>query len=182
MATKRGTERRSGLPTDLPAGGIFKGLATLVERLGELAEAGEELSKRAEGEIGGKEIKGVYGFSVKMGLGKGGTFQVEPFGNVGRAGKAWAPEGEPEKEVPIQEVREPIVDLFEEEKHTTIVLEMPGIGKDDLSVDVKDDIVTIEAKRGEKRYRKEVLLTKPVNKKKMTIASNNGVFEIRFRK
>ena len=177
------TERTEGLPKDVMAGGIFKGLASLVERLGELAEAGEQISKSTEFKTsgaGGKEIKGVYGFSVKMGIGKeGSSFKVEPFGNVGR------PEESPaggSKEAAVHEVREPIVDVFEEDAYTLIVIEMPGVAKDDLSVEVVDDIVTIGAERAGKRYHKEILLSAPVQKKKMTITSNNGVFEIKFKK
>lgn len=183
MVTRKRTERESATPPEVHAGGIFKGLATLVERLGDLAAAGEEIAKKTEGELGGKEIKGVYGFSVKVGIGKeAGTFHVEPFGNMGRGDWGHGRGAPAEREVAVHEVREPIVDLFEEEKHTTIVLEMPGVGKDEVTVEVKDDIVTIAAERGEKKYRKEVLLTKPVSKKKMTIKSNNGVFEIEFKR
>ena len=177
------TERTEGLPKDVMAGGIFKGLASLVERLGELAEAGEQISKNTEfkaGEAGGKEIKGVYGFSVKMGIGKeGSSFKVEPFGNVGRPEETSVNRG---KEAAVHEVREPIVDVFEEETHTLIVIEMPGVSKDDLSVEVEGDIVTIGAEKAGKKYHKEILLGAPVQKKKMTITSNNGVFEIKFRK
>lgn len=177
--------RKKSVPVDDPnpdvtTGGIFKGLATLVERLGALAEAGEQISRNAEFKAGGKEIKGVYGFSVKMGLGKeGSSFKVEPFGNVGRPEESGTARG---REAAVHEVREPIVDVFEEDACTLIVVEMPGVAKEDLTVEVEDDIVTIAAERGGKKYHKEILLSAPVNKKKKTVTSNNGVFEIKFRK
>ena len=51
--------------------GILRGLGDLVEKLGELAEKGEEMKQSGVFDIntGGKDAKAVYGFSVKMGLG-----------------------------------------------------------------------------------------------------------------
>ena len=51
-----------------------------------------------------------------------------------------------------------MVDVFEEEDHLLVLAELPGIGKDDIKVDLKDDVLTITAERGDKKYRKEVLL------------------------
>ena len=44
--TKR--QARGAAPTEGGVGGILKGLANLVEKLGDLAETGQELSKTAE--------------------------------------------------------------------------------------------------------------------------------------
>ena len=70
-------------------GGFFGGLGTLIDKLGELAEKGEEF-KTAHGtsEFGdGSKVKGVYGFTIRTGLGdregsSGQSVKVEPFGNV----------------------------------------------------------------------------------------------------
>jgi hypothetical protein len=49
-------------------GGILSGLAGLVEKLNELAETGGELRRAGEIHGAGKELKGIYGFTVKVGL------------------------------------------------------------------------------------------------------------------
>ncbi|MBI5419303.1 MAG: Hsp20/alpha crystallin family protein [Deltaproteobacteria bacterium] len=151
-------------------GGIMKGLADLVEKLGELAEKGEELSKA--GEIQGKKgVKGVYGFTVKVGLGDQGI-KVEPFGNVRtdkRTGQA-----------EVQEIREPMADVFEEKGFVLVVAEMPGIGAQDVRIDLRDDVLAIAAERGDKKYRKEILLPGNFSPDKMTVACNNGVVEIKL--
>ena len=80
------------------------GLGTLIEKLGDLAERGEELHRL--GELSGKPVHGVVGFTIKTALGDGNGVKVEPFGNVGkdqRTGK-----------VAVHEVTEPMVDVFEE--------------------------------------------------------------------
>ncbi len=157
---------------DVGLGGILKGLGGLVEKLGELAETGRELSKT--GEIRGlgsdREIKGVYGFTVKVGLG-GNEVKVEPFGNIKR--------DEASGRSVVQEVTEPAVDVFEEADHTLVVAEMPGIGAEDVRLEVKDDVLTIAAERAKKKYRKEVLLPGSFPREKMKVSCTNGVVEIR---
>ena len=56
---------------------------------------------------------------------------------------------------------------------------MPGIGVEDVRLDVEDDVMTICAERGEKKYRKEVLLPKAYPREKMAVSCNNGILEVR---
>ncbi len=151
-------------------GGMLKGLGDLVEKLQELGETGKEWSKT--GEIQGKDLKGIYGFTVKVGLGDDkDKLKVEPFGNIRTDTKSGR--------TTVQEVREPVVDVFEEKDHVLVVAEMPGVGKDDVEITVEDDVLTLAAKRGDKKYRKEVLLPASVKREKMQVKCNNGVVEIK---
>jgi len=65
--------------------GILDGVSDLIGKLGDLAEKGEQFSKTVQfqGKGPAKDLKGVYGFSVKTGLG-GEDLKVEPFGNIRR--------------------------------------------------------------------------------------------------
>jgi HSP20 family protein len=158
-----------GIETGL--GGILKGLGSLVEKLGELAETGRELSKTGEIHgLGSKDVKGVYGFTVKVGLGGEGA-KVEPFGNIRR--------DEQSGQSVVQEVMEPAVDVFEEADHTLVVAETPGVGVEDVHLDVRDDLLTITAEKGKKKYRKEVLLPDSFPREKMQVSCTNGVLEVR---
>src|SRR5579872_3838541 len=40
----------------------------------------------------------------------------------------------------------PATDIFETDKALTVVLEMPGVGKDSVTVDVENDVVKIEGR------------------------------------
>ena len=151
-------------------GGFFGGLADLVEKLNDLAETGKQMSGTGEIPDLGKQLKGVYGFNVKVGLG-GDKLKVEPFGNIKKDVKSG--------QTVVQEVREPLVDVFEEEDHTLVVAEMPGISSGDLKLDLKDDVLTISAKRGDKKYHKEILLPRAVTREKMIVSCNNGILEIK---
>ena len=153
-------------------GGILNGLGELVDKLGELADSGRELRK--SGEIHGlgssKEVKGVYGFTVRVGLGDQGI-KIEPFGNIRRDQRSG-------RSV-VEEVREPVSDVFEEPDHVLIVAEMPGIANDNVRLDVKDDVLTVTAEHGDTKYRKEVLLPGIFLREKMQVSCANGVLEIR---
>jgi HSP20 family protein len=165
MTKKKGSGGEGGF------GGVFKGLADLIEKLGDLAEKGEHLKK--SGEFQQRDVKGVYGFSVKVGVGDKGDqeVKVEPFGNVRR--------DERSGETVVQEIREPVVDVFEEKDHTLVVAEMPGISTKDVQLTVKDDLLTIYAEKKDKKYRKEVLLPRSYPQEKMKVSCNNGILEIK---
>ena len=141
-----------------------------MEKLNELAESSGELRRSGEIHGPGKDLKGIYGFTVKVGLG-GQAPRVEPFGNI-RTDKTTG-------RAVVEEIREPVVDLFEEKDHLLVVAEMPGISAADVQLEVKDDVLTIQAAKGDKKYRKEVLLPGSYPKDKMRLACNNGVLEIK---
>lgn len=158
---------------DLGLGGIFKGLGSLLEVAAELAEkAPTEIRK--EGRIGSIPRKGfnaVYGFSVKVG-GEGGPV-VEHFGNV---------RDEEGKGPVVDEVREPMVDTFDEGDFFLVVAEMPGVNEADVKHEVKGDIFTLSAETGDRKYYKEVLLSAPVDEGKTSASYKNGIFEIKLWK
>jgi HSP20 family protein len=167
---KKRDEKKSESGFESGLGGILKGLGDLVEKLGDLSESGGELSRTGEIHGAGKELKGIYGFTIKSGIGGDGP-RIEPFGNIRK-------DRESGRSV-VQEVREPVVDVFEEVDHVSIVAEMPGISVEDVQIAVEEDLLTITAKHGEKQYRKEVLLPASYSREKMQITCNQGVVEIK---
>jgi HSP20 family protein len=171
MKTRKSTN--NGRPpgeSSASLGGIFGGLSELVGKLNQLAETGEELRRTGELRGLGKELKGIYGFTIKVGLGDKAP-HVESFGNISKDKQTG--------EAVVHEIREPVVDMFEEADHLLIVAEMPGISAADVHLELQDDLLTIAAARGEKKYRKEVLLPGAYPKDKMRLSCNNGVLEIK---
>jgi HSP20 family protein len=167
---KKRKEKTSEGGFEMGLGGILKGLGDMVEKLGELSEKGEQLSRTGELQGLGKDVKGIYGFTVKVGLGNDGP-RVEPFGNIRQDRESG--------HTVVQEVREPVVDVFEEEDHVLVVAEMPGVSVEDVQITVEDDLLTISAQRGDKKYRKEVLLPASSAREKTQVTCNNGVVEIK---
>ena len=137
-------------------GGLLGGLGGFIEKLGELAAAGEQLSQSGEFRDARGEIRGVYGINVKTALGEGGQteLKVEPFGNVRRA-PVDRPMGE--------DVREPLVDIHQEEDHVLILVELPGVAKENIHLTVGDGRLELAAERGKTVYRKEVDLPHTVS-------------------
>jgi HSP20 family protein len=156
-------------------GGVLGKLGGMMEKLADLAEAGQSLSQ--SGEIGGLDpkgkLRGVYGFSVRTGIGQQGgqEIRVEPFGNVrsDRSGEAV-----------FDDVREPLVDVHEEEDHVLVLAEIPGVSKKDVQLDLSGDRLTVRAQRGEKRYCKEVALPERFEQESMHWECSNGILKIRF--
>jgi HSP20 family protein len=158
-------------------GRILSGLTDIAEKLNEISEKGETVTKKGEFTFPSKEggVKGVYGFSLKTGLGgKDDAIKVEPFGNIRKDKKTG--------EAVVQEIHEPLIDVFEDGDATTLIAEMPGVGPDDIKIDVRDDVLTISANKGAKKYRKEVLLSHSPARDKIKVTSNNGIVTIRCAK
>jgi HSP20 family protein len=154
-------------------GGLLGGLGGLIEKLHELAEAGDELSRSGEWQDAGGKIRGVYGINVKAGLGDRGQteLKVEPFGNVRRD----APAG-PASE----DVREPLVDVFEEGDHVLVLMELPGVAKEDVCLKVADGRLELSAQRGRVTYRTNVELPENCPAERMSWDCHNGIFQARF--
>jgi len=156
----------------LGLGGLFKGIENLIDLAAKLKESGGQISREGEVDLSHlKEgMKGVFGFSVKTAV--GGAPIVEPFGNIKQT-----PTGPS-----VEDVREPLTDIFDEEHEIRVLAEMPGINRDDIHLDLKDDILDIRAESGKRKYHKEVLLPAPVKPATMTSRYNNGILEIKVSK
>lgn len=180
--SRPGSDQADRGSREKPAGGnsfsrILSGLTDLAEKLNDISEEGETLSKKGEFTFPSKggSLKGVYGFTLKTGLGgKDDQIRVEPFGNIRKDKKTG--------EAVVQEIHEPILDVFEDEYGTTLIAEMPGVGQEDIRLEVRDDVLTVLAKKGGKKYRKEILLHHSLSEEKIKVTCNNGIVTIRCEK
>lgn len=153
-------------------GGLFKGLGNLIDMAQELQEKAGKVQKEGKFTIpvGGKELKGMYGFSVRtMADGKP---EFRTFGNKIK---------ETPKGPVVSEEREPLVDIFDEKDYVRIVAELPGVSEEEIKVELQGDIFNINT-AGEKKYSKEILIKSPVKPESMTKVFKNGILEIRFDK
>ena len=78
-----------------------------------------------------------------------------------------------------EETREPLTDIFEEEKATKIYLELPGEEKEDIQLKAKEDSIEVKAKNF---YKKVNLPNSNVSTGKMTTDYKNGVLTITLPK
>ncbi len=156
--------------------GMLRGLGDLVEKLGELAEKGEQMKRSGVFDINtedGKKAKAVYGFSMKMGLNGDQEPHIEPFGNVHRDEKTG--------ETTVQEVSEPLIDVIEESDHVLVLAEMPGVGDEDVTLELNGDILVLHAEKGSKKYHKEILLPRSFESDAMERCCRNGILEVKLK-
>jgi len=98
------------------------------------------------------------------------------------------PEGKPSLQVfgdsPIGGggFRSPLTEQFVDEKSQTLrlVLDMPGVDKEDIKVDATDDTAVVTAERESRKYRAEVDLRAQVRPESGKAEYRNGVLEISF--
>lgn len=156
--------------------GILRGLGDLVEKLGDLAEKGEQMKRSGVFNVNtgsGKDAKAVYGFSVKMGLNENEEPRVEPFGNVHHDEKTG--------ETRVQEVSEPLVDVIQESDHVLVLVEMPGVADEDVQLELNGDILTLHAERGSKKYHKEIVLPRSFESSALERCCRNGILEVKLK-
>ncbi|MBI3958655.1 MAG: Hsp20/alpha crystallin family protein [Chloroflexi bacterium] len=169
--TEKRSDRQPEVRIDLGLGGLFKGIGNLVDLISELSEAGENIASRS-GEIKfgeGSELRGVYGFTVRTGI--GGIPRVESFGNI----------RETDEGPVVAETREPLVDIFDEGESILVVSELPGVAAEEINISAQGDVLALTTS-GKHKYAREVLLPVPVISEEMITTYNNGVLEVRLRK
>lgn len=152
-------------------GAMFRGLGGLVEMLGSLVEQAEQVDKSGEFKVKGlgDQARGVYGFSVRTGLGR--APQVRRFGNINPT-----PRGPV-----VEDVREPLVDLYDEEDGLVITAELPGVAEDEIVLTIEDDELLLETK-GRHRYAKRIELPQAVDPASLDRSHRNGILQVKLRK
>ena len=158
---------------DIPfVGGLLKGLEKFIDLAERAEEVGGELKRSGQikGLGGRKDVRGVYGFTVRTCLGQ--KTKVEPFGNIKKT-----------KEGPkVSETREPIVDVFDEKDHILLIAELPGVDEKSIKIDLKKDILLLGAESKDRKYAKEILLPAKVDFDSKEMSFKNGILELKFKK
>ncbi len=153
---KKSISTRFAAKTDIRnANEVFKGLGSFLDLLSDMEKKGEK--------------KAMYGFSVE--IGGSGIPIFEHFGNIVR---------ETGNGQVLDEEREPVVEIHEEEDTLEIIVELPGIDEKDISYEIKDDVLTLTAGSDERKYSKEVKL--PCKVSLLKTAYQNGIFKISLKR
>lgn len=78
-------------------------------------------------------------------------------------------------------IKEPTVDIFEEEDHIKVIAELPGVEEKDIKLHIEGDRLTIATDVPHHRYRQEVTLPYPPKGDPKT-SYKNGILEVRFER
>jgi HSP20 family protein len=127
----------------------------------------------------------VYGYS--MTIGPDGKPHVTEFGNVKSLGnfdsnRKNIPAKQLGKTSTLSAEREPLVDVNTTEKEVKVVVEMPGVRKEDIKVNAANSQVEIDASYNSRKYHKLIELPKEADIETAKSIYNNGVLEITFNK
>ena len=117
----------------------------------------------------------VYGYS--MTIGPDGKPKIREFGNVKPSSK---PEefGFTRPSLDVKEEREPLVDIINANGEIKIIVELPGVEKEDVKLHGTEDKLTISVATSERRYFKEIEMPAKIEPKKAKTSYKNGVLEV----
>jgi HSP20 family protein len=63
-----------------------------------------------------------------------------------------------------------------------VIAELPGVTKDEINVEVTDDILNLTASNKDRKYAKEILLPSKVRADSVKTSYKNGMLEITLEK
>jgi len=116
----------------------------------------------------------VYGYSVR--IGPDGKPQIREFCNVKPRIRMGMPH------VEVKEQREPLVDMLEIDDEVRVIVELPGVEKQDIKLCGTENSLTISVDTPQRKYYKEVQLPSIVDSKQAKSTYKNGVLEITMPK
>lgn len=135
----------------------------------------------------------IYGFSMRTGPDGRPVFQE--FGNTRNVRKVTGPgpsacpavgEGQ---ERPVRDQggteyggREPLTDVIDCGETLAVTVELPGVEKDDIELEISNDTLTIKVDTEERRYYKEIDLPEAVEEDTTKASYKNGVLDVTLTK
>jgi HSP20 family protein len=119
----------------------------------------------------------VYGYS--MTIGKDGKPVVHEFGNVKPSKSRY---GSGRTKPQLTEEREPLVDVSTTNNQVIIVLEMPGVKKEDIKLYASEYFVEVQSTDPKRKYHKTIELPKEIDIERVKSKFNNGILEITLNK
>lgn len=146
----------------------------LRDMLDELDRFFEDFERTLEQTIRSSVINGQKAFSkpvvagMAMGVGPEGKPTIQFFGD-----NLVGPDG----------YRSPIYDQMVDEKEGTVrlLVELPGVEKEDVQISALEDKVSLEAVKGDRKYRAEVALQRPIDPDSGSASYANGILDVVFK-
>lgn len=117
----------------------------------------------------------VYGYSVRVG--PDGRPIIREFGNI-KPGIS----GEGKHPLNLQNQREPLVDIIEEDDKVRVIAELPGIEKKDIKLLATERTLTINVDTPDRKYFKKLDLPVEVDESTANSTYRNGILETIFNK
>lgn len=124
-----------------------------------------------------KFMKGPFMAGFNVNFSPNGKPHVSSFGNI---------RTKPDKpnEASVEEQREPLVEVAEEENNIIVIAEMPGVTKQEIELKATSRSLTIQTKNNEfgRNYYKEIDLPAAINSEYAKARYQNGILEVKLKK
>jgi HSP20 family protein len=121
----------------------------------------------------------VYGYS--MTIGPDGKPKIREFGNVKPSSEAETC-GVNQPCLDVKEEREPLVDIVDADSEIKVIVELPGVEKEEIKLSGTDDKLTISVDTPQRKYFKEIDIPAKIDPKKAKTSYKNGVLEVTLPK
>ena len=151
---------------------ITRGLSDLFNFLSELDES--QQPRRGRREKNGMIIEYSFGKRTLAADGPEHAAEMPPEKSAATPRRRARPSG--------LEVLEPVTDMFDEPDEMVLLFEVPGVARKDIRCILDGDILLLEAKTGERLYRKEILIEPKLAEQAPRLRLRNGVLEARLAK
>jgi HSP20 family protein len=114
----------------------------------------------------------VYGYSIT--IGPDGKPIIREFGNVRPSitGGRFS----------LKEEREPFVDVLTTDNEVKVIVELPGVNKEDIKLTATEKSLSINAQSPDRKYSKRVELPEEVDPSSAKSTYKNGILEVTFKK
>ena len=120
----------------------------------------------------------VYGYS--MTIGQDGKPRVREFGNL-RSPLAGFGVGSSNRPL-ISSERQPLADITTTDKEVKVILEMPGVNKENIKVNTSNNLVEVNSDDPQRKYHEVIDLPPEVDIETAKSTYKNGILEIIFNK
>jgi len=121
----------------------------------------------------------VYGYS--MTIGPDGKSKIREFGNIKHSNESEVC-GFKQPYLDIKEDREPLVDIVNTYGEIKVIIELPGVAKEDIKLSGTENKLTISVEAPERKYFKEIEVPAIIDPKKAKTSYKNGVLEVKLPK
>ncbi|MEZ0247909.1 MAG: archaeal heat shock protein Hsp20 [Thermoproteus sp.] len=137
----------------------------------------EEFQRLAEPRYQGRGKPRFYYYGFEITMGPDGKPVVREFGNV-------RPRGGEGSGIEVVDEIEPLTDVVEDNGKIKVVVEMPGVDKEDIKVRLSNDnrVLIISASGKDRKYYKEIPLPGEVLPDKTKATYRNGVLVVELEK
>ena len=121
----------------------------------------------------------VYGYS--MTIGPDGKPKVREFGNIRSPFRLGATGTTSGAEPIITDEREPLADVVASDKEVKVIVEMPGVSKDKITINAYDNSVEIKSDDPQRKYHEVIDLPPEADIETAKSSYKNGILEITFK-